>query len=99
MAGLEDRREEFENQDCRVLAVNPADPDAHRRWAAMLGLQFPILSDPNLAAAKAYRARLPVLPVVYRTVYALDPNRRVIFAARGQADLNTVLETIKQART
>ncbi len=99
MAGLEDRRKDFENLNCRVLAVNPADPDAHRRWAAMLGLQFPILSDPNLVMAKAYRAKLLVLPVLNRTVYLIDPNRRIIFAERGQADLKRVLETIKLART
>ena len=98
MAGLEDRRSDFESLDCRILAVNPADLDAHRRWAAMLGLQFPILSDPNLAMAKAYAAKLPVLPIVMRTVYAFDPDGRVIFAERGQADLKHVLETIKQAR-
>ena len=67
----------------------------HKRFAIGRGLQFPILSDPGGRTARAFRARLPVVRLTRRTVYALGPDGRVIFARRGQADLKEVLEAIR----
>jgi len=95
LADLEGRRPEFETLNCRVLAINPAPAADHRRFAVVRGLRFPILSDPGGRTAKAFQARLPVIRLTRRTVYALGPDGRVVFARRGQADLKEVLEAIR----
>jgi len=96
LAGLEGRRPEFEALGATVLAINPASLEDHRKFADQRGLSFPILSDPRGRIARTYRCRVPIICVVRRTVYALDPSGQVIFAERGQADLKKVLATIKQ---
>ena len=78
--------------------MNPASVEDHKKWAEKLGLRFPILSDPGGKIAGAFEAKWPIVSVPRRTVYALDPEGRVIFAERGQADLNDVMEAIKDRK-
>jgi peroxiredoxin len=79
----------------KVLAINPAPVASHRKWAAKMGFEFPILSDPDGKTAARYKCRKSPDGGVLRTVYALDPDGRVVFAERGHADLNKVKEAIK----
>jgi len=79
-----------------VLAINPASIEDHRAFANQRGLNFPILADRGGEVTRAYRCRMPLLGMVRRTVYAIDPDGRVIFAERGQADLKKVLAAIKE---
>lgn len=95
MAGLEGRRPDFEAARATVLAINPAPLGDHRAFAEQRGLHFPILSDPGGRVTRAFGCRVPIVGLVRRTVYALNPKGRVIFAERGQADLKKVLETIR----
>ena len=43
----------------------------------------------------AYGSQKPTGKGVIRTVYAIDPKGKIIFAERGQASFETVLETIE----
>jgi peroxiredoxin Q/BCP len=78
-----------------VLAINPASVKSHQNYSEKMGFNFPILSDPDRKALTEYKAAKADGKGVLRTVYALDPKGRVIFAERGHADLNKVLDTIK----
>ncbi len=81
-----------------MLAINPATIEDHRQFADQRGLHFPILSDRGGKVTKAYECRIPLIGIVKRTVYALDPVGRILFAERGQADLKKVLRAIKEKR-
>ncbi len=94
MAGLDDRLDDFVAVGAKPLAINPAPVEDHKIWSEKLGLRFPILSDPGGKIARAFEAKYPILSLVRRTVYALDPDGTVIFAERGHADLNDVMEAI-----
>lgn len=95
MSGLEGRRQDFEAAGACVLAINPAEPEDHKKFATILGLGYPILSDPGGDTAKLYRAKYPLVAIPRRTVYAVGPDWKIIFAERGHADLKLVLEAIK----
>jgi len=97
LAGLEDRRADFERHGARVLAVNPATLAEHRQWALLLGLHFPILSDADWRVTRAFGCKTPFLLVVRRTVYALGRDGRVVFAARGHAAWDEVEAAIRAA--
>lgn len=75
--------ETFRTNGVQPLAVNPADVEAHEKYARKLGLPFPLLSDPDRALATAYRALKPDGRGIQRTVYAVRSDGTIAFAARG----------------
>lgn len=75
--------ETFRTNGVQPLGVNPADVEAHDKYARKLGLPFPLLSDPDRALATAYRALKPDGRGIQRTVYAIRSDGTVAFAARG----------------
>lgn len=75
--------------------VNPASVDEHREYAASLGLPFLLLSDPGLAAARAWRAASPLGDQVTRTVYRVDRDGVIRFAARGMPNADIILEALE----
>ncbi len=78
------------------MAINPASVKSHQNYRDKKGFTFPLLSDEGSKVVKAYDCLKPTGKGVLRTVYALDPSGKVIFAERGHADLNKVLATIEQ---
>ncbi len=65
------------------LGVNPASAEAHQRYAAKLGLGFLLLSDPDRAIARAYRALKEDGKGIQRTVYGIAADGTIRFARRG----------------
>ena len=53
------------------------------------------MSDPGEKVLASYKSQKPTGKGVLRTVYALDPDGRVIFAERGQASYDDILKNIK----
>ena len=51
-----DGLEQFQDLGARVIGISRDDPASHRRFQAQYGLPFTLLSDPDLAVAKAYGA-------------------------------------------
>lgn len=86
---------QFESAGARVLAINPASVKAHQSYSAKMGYSFPILSDPGGRIVAAYKCQPETGKGVIRTVYGLDRTGTIIFAERGQADLNEVLAAIR----
>ena len=79
------------------FGVNPASVDEHREYAASLELPFLLLSDPGLAAAQAWRAASPLGDQVTRTVYRVDRDGVIRFAARGMPNAEIILEALEEA--
>jgi peroxiredoxin len=80
------------------LAINPAPVSSHKDYAAKKGFSFPVLSDPGEKMLADYRSQKTVGKGALRTVYALDPDGRVIFAERGHADYKEILKIIESNR-
>ncbi len=76
------------------MAINPASVTSHQNYAEKKGFNFPLLSDPGEIVVAKYKCQKSTGKGVIRTVYALAPDGKVIFAERGHADFDKVLETI-----
>jgi peroxiredoxin Q/BCP len=95
---LEELRGDFTDLGCRVFGVNPASRESHARFAEKEGLGFPLLVDREARAALQYRAVLPVgfgSPRVLRTVYLINPQRKIRLANRGAPSLEAILRSIQ----
>lgn len=95
LASLEAFKPQFEALNARVLAINPASVDSHKNYCNKKGFTFPILSDPEGKIVDKYKCRKEDGKGVQRTVYAFNPTGEIIFAERGMADYNDVIEAIK----
>ncbi len=82
----------------KILAINPASVTSHQNYCDKKGFGFPILSDPEAATVAAYDCSKGSGKGVQRTVYAVNPKGRVIFAERGMARLDDVRAAIEEAR-
>lgn len=78
-----------------VLAINPASVASHQNYCSKKGFSFPILSDPGSVVVGKYKCTNSITGGVQRTVYAIDPEGKIIFAERGMADYNDIINIIK----
>lgn len=88
---MRDDIERYRAAGTRPLGVNPAPVDGHAAYARRLALPFPLLSDAGLAVASAYGAVDAAGRRVVRTVYRIDPDGTVGFAARGAPSATAIL--------
>jgi len=79
------------------LAINPASVTSHQKYCGKKGFTFPILSDPDGLVVERYKSKKSIIGGVSRTVYAIDPDGKIIFAERGMADYNDIIEVIKSS--
>lgn len=88
---------EFERLGVKVFGVNPSEVEAQRAVSQRLGLGFPLLSDPGGAVGRLYRACLPMrLRTVYlRTVYLVNPERKIRLANRGAPSVRAILRSVQ----
>lgn len=97
LRALKDEMDRYRDAGVVPFGVNPASVDEHREYAATLGLPFLLLSDPGLHVAKAWHATTPLDDQVFRTVYLVDRDGTVRFAAHGMPGADIVLETLEEA--
>jgi peroxiredoxin len=82
----------YDRAGVRAFGVNPASAAAHAAYAEQLRLTFPILSDPDLAVARAYGAIRPDGTGVSRSVVLVERDGTVAFAASGAPGADISLE-------
>jgi peroxiredoxin Q/BCP len=61
----------------RIVGVSPQDIDSHRRFAEKHGLNFPLLSDPDKKAVKAYDLDGPLGFGVRRGTYLIGTDGKI----------------------
>jgi peroxiredoxin len=71
---------------------------SHQNYCSKKGFTFPILSDPNGAIVEKYKCTKSITGGVARTVYAINPESKFIFAERGMADYNDIMKVIKDSQ-
>ena len=94
---MRDEQSKFQSRGVRTLGVNPASVPDHEKYVAKFRFNFPLLSDPERAAAKAYRALKPDGKGIVRTVYLIGRDGRVLFGKRGAPGADEVLGALPGA--
>jgi len=87
--------DEFLAANIRIFGVNTSSVEAHKGYCERKRLQFPILSDPGGKVARMYGAAYPFIPIIRRTVVALDPAGVICFYQHGKPDPKVVLAAIR----
>lgn len=72
---------DFQARGCELLGVSCDDVETHRRWLAtprarggVAGLGYPLASDPEGIAARAYNVYVEFQHVALRGLFLIDPN-------------------------
>lgn len=79
----------------RPIGVNPAPVERHADYADRLELPFPLLSDPDLAVARAYGAVHPGGASLSRTVVLVEQGGIVRFAQPGAPGADLVMDALE----
>jgi peroxiredoxin len=103
MGLLRDRRAEFDEAGVRVFAVSRDSPYSHIAWREVLELNFPLLSDWNGDAVRAFGVAQTfgegMRDVAGRTAFLVDRDGTVRASWRyGNSELPDVDELLSAAR-
>lgn len=82
---------------CEVYGINPAEQQSHRAFAEKFGFTFPILTDRGGAVARRFHATVPIpfLLKIIRTVYLINPDRKIRLANRGAPSVAAIVRSIE----
>jgi len=82
---------------CEVYAINPAEAPSHKAFAEKFGFDFPILTDRGASVARRFRASIstPMGPKIIRTVYLVNPERKIRLANRGAPSVAAIVRSIE----
>lgn len=88
---------QFKALGAEIYAINPAEAPSHKAFAEKLGLEFPVLTDRGGVVARQFHAAIqtPVKTVVLRTVYLVNPKRKIRLANRGAPPAEAILRSIQ----
>lgn len=87
----------YREHQIRPFGVNPAAAESHAGYAARLRLPFPLLSDPELAIARAYGAVRPDGLTIARSVVVVGRDGSVAYSQAGAPGAEIVLEAVRGA--
>ena len=93
LSSLRDDMPELERLDIVVVGLNPASVEEHAHYCTQLGLNFPLLHDAGGQVALQYGAFNPDRSV-QRSVYVVDKEGLIRFAARGMHWVPEFYETL-----
>ena len=81
----------FQNAGIQPFGVNPASVESHASYVRKLRFNFPLLSDPERAIARAYHALKDDDTGVQRSVYVVWRDGTIAFAARGAPAVDDIV--------
>ena len=85
---------QFERAGITPFGVNPASIQSHQSYVEKMRFNFPLLSDPDRAVARAYHALKDDDKGIARTVYVIGRDGRVRFAQRGAPPVELIVESV-----
>lgn len=88
---MRDEIAKFHTAKMQPLGVNPASVDSHRSYVEKMRFNFPLLSDPDRAIARAYNALKDDGKGIQRTVYVIGRDGTVRFAQRGAPPVDEIV--------
>jgi peroxiredoxin Q/BCP len=82
---------------CDVYAVNPAEASSHQAYAEAQGFEFKMLTDRGASVARRFKASIstPMGPKIIRTVYLINPERKIRLANRGAPSVEAIVRSIE----
>ena len=95
---MRDEIVKFQKAGIQPFGVNPASVDAHFKYATKLGFNFPLLSDPDRAIARAYRALKDDGHGIQRSVYVVRRDGTIGFAVRGTPPVDDFVAAVAGAK-
>jgi len=81
----------FQTAGIQPFGVNPAGVDSHAGYVRKLAFNFPLLSDPERAIARAYHALKDDGKGIQRTVYLVSQAGKIAFAQRGAPPVDEIV--------
>lgn len=84
----------FRAKGVTALGINPASVESHGKYAEKFLFNFPLVSDADRAAARAYRALKSDGRGILRTVYLIGADGRILFAQRGMPAVAAILKPL-----
>ena len=84
----------FVNAGIQPFGVNPASIDAHKTYVDKMRFNFPLLSDPERAIARAYHALKEDDRGIARTVYVVGADGTVRFGQRGAPAVDDIVAAV-----
>jgi peroxiredoxin Q/BCP len=88
---VRDEMAKFQAADIQPFGVNPAGVEAHAGYVQKLRFNFPLLSDPDRAIARAYHALKDDGKGIQRTVYLVSRDGAIAFAQRGAPAVDEIV--------
>ncbi len=88
---MRDEQTDFKKKGVTTLGMNPASVESHEKYVEGFTFNFPLVSDPERAAARAYHALKPDGRGIVRTVYLIGMDGKILFAQRGAPPSDAIL--------
>jgi len=88
---VRDEMAKFERAGIQPFGVNPASVESHASYVRKLRFNFPLLSDPERAIARAYHALKEDGKGVQRSVYLVQRDGTIAFAERGAPPVDDIV--------
>ncbi|PYP49273.1 MAG: hypothetical protein DMD45_15015 [Gemmatimonadetes bacterium] len=88
---MRDEMAKFQAAGIQPFGVNPAGVESHAGYVRTLGFNFPLLSDPDRAIARAYHALKDDGKGIQRTVYVVSKDGTIAFAQRGAPAVDEIV--------
>jgi len=94
---MQDHYAQFQELGAEVYGINPAEAPSHEAFAKKYGFEFPILTDRGGVVARQFRAavQMPFKTLILRTVYLVNPERKIRMANRGAPPAEAIVRSIQ----
>ena len=91
---MRDELAAFTTRNLQPFGVNPAGVESHARYVEGFQFNFPLLSDPDRAIARAYHALKDDGTGIQRSVYVVTRDGKVAFAQRGAPPVSDIVAAV-----
>jgi peroxiredoxin Q/BCP len=88
---VRDEMAKFQKAGIQPFGVNPAGVESHASYVQKLHFNFPLLSDPDRAIARAYHALKDDGRGIQRSVYLVKRGGTIAFAQRGAPPVDEIV--------
>lgn len=97
LRAFQERLERFTALGVKLFGINVAEAESHSAFAEQAGLTFPLLTDRGGPVARQFRAciQLPLSPLYLRTVYLINPERKIRLGNRGMPSVEAILRSVE----
>ena len=91
---VRDEISDFVSHGIQPFGVNPAGVESHANFVEKMKFNFPLLSDPDRAIARAYHALKEDDRGIQRSVYVIGRNGTIAFAQRGAPPVSEIVAAV-----